>query len=238
MTRLSALTFREFASYFRTPIGWVIIALFLCLSSVFFVSRAVIPGEAASLRPFFEVWWGLLLFIAPAISMRLFSEELRTGTIEPLLTAPVREATVVAAKYFAAVLLLLTMLLPTGVYAIILDALSHPDPGPILSSYLGLILLGMLYLAIGTFASTLTSSQTLAFLGTLFALLLLDFVPGRLAPSLPAPYDRLVLAVAPSRRIADFVRGLIDTSNIVFFIAACLWFLTLATAVLQSKRWR
>ncbi|MBX3385149.1 MAG: ABC transporter permease subunit [Phycisphaeraceae bacterium] len=238
MTRLLALTSREFSSFFRTPLGWVVIAIFLCLSSLFFVQNAVRPGEPATMRGFFAVWWGLLLFLAPAISMRLVAEELRTGTIEPLLTAPVGEGTLIASKFFAAVLFLLAMLVPTAVYVVVLDTLSRPDYGPILAGYAGLVLLGMLYLSVGTLASTLTSSQTLAFLGTLFALLLLDFAPARIAPSLPAPIDGLIMAIAPSERMKDFARGLIDTSHIAYFLAASLWFLTLASLVLQSRRWR
>ncbi len=238
MTRLLALTSREFSSFFRTPLGWVVIATFFCLSSVFFVQTSLRPGEVATMRNFFSTWWGLLLFLAPAISMRLISEELRTNTIEPLLTAPVGESTVIASKYFAAVLFLVAMLLPTGVYVVVLDTLSRPDFGPILAGYLGLLLLGMLYLAVGTLASALTSSQTLAFLGTLFTLLLLDLVPHRFGPGLREPFDSLVTAVAPSIRMQDFARGLIDTSNVAFFLAASLWFLALAVLVLQSRRWR
>lgn len=238
MTRLLALTSRELSSFFRTPLGWVVIALFLCLSSAIFVRSALVPGGPASMGPFFGVWWGLLLFVAPAISMRLFSEEWRTGTIESLMTAPVREGTLVAGKFFAAVLLLVAMLLPTLLYVVILDQLSRPDFGPILSGYLGLLLLGMLYLSIGTLASVLTSSQTLAFLGTLFALLVLDLLPGRIAPMLEEPLSGAVLSISPQVRMADFTRGLIDTSHVAFFVAAIVWFLSLSAVVLQSRRWR
>lgn len=238
MTRLLALTSREFSSFFRTPLGWVVIATFLCLSSVFFMYFTVRPGEVASMRYSFQAWRAMLLFLAPAISMRLIAEELRSNTIEPLLTSPVRESTVIASKYFAAVLFLGAMLVPTIVYVVVLDGLSRPDYGPILAGYLGLLLLGMLYLAIGTLASTLTSSQTLAFLGTLFAILLLDFAPARIAPEIPEPFDRLVLSISTFSRVQDFARGLIDTSHIAFFLAASLWFLAMAVLVLQSRRWR
>ncbi|HNB59509.1 MAG TPA: ABC transporter permease subunit [Phycisphaerales bacterium] len=238
MTRLWALTSREFSSFFRTPLGWVVLALFLCLSSVLFVGRTLVPGEAASMRDFFAGWLALLLFIAPAVSMRLFAEELRTGTIEPLLTAPVREGSIVAAKYIAAVLFLITMLIPSAVYVLILDSLSRPDFGPILSGYLGLLLLGMLYLSVGTLVSVLTSSQTLAFLGTLFALLILDVGPRQAAPSLPSPFDEILLQASPSQRIPYFASGLIDTAHVAFFLLASLWFLVLAAVILQSRRWR
>lgn len=238
MRSLIAVASREYASFFRIPLGWVVVAIFVCLSSIFFVGKAVVPGAPATMRDFFGVWWGLLLFLAPAVSMRLFSEEIRTGTIESALSAPVPESSLVFGKYFAAVGFLITMLAPTLAYVGVLEWLSRPDYGPIASGYLGLLLLGMLYLAVGALASSLTSSQTLAFLGTLFALLLLDLLPVRIAPLVSERVGTILLAMSPSVRAGDFYRGLIDTSHVVFFLAAAVWFLTIAAVALQSRRWR
>jgi ABC-2 type transport system permease protein len=238
MRALSAICGREYASMFRIPLGWVVVALFVCLSSLYFVGRAVTPGAPASLRDVFSIWWALLLFLCPAVSMRLFSEELRSGTIESSLTAPVSDAAFVVGKFLASLLFLATMLAPTLVYVVVLCAISRPDFGPIISGYVGLILLGMLYLAVGALASACTSSQTLAFLGTLFALLLLDVLPGRIAPQLPEKAARLLFGISPSLRAIDFYRGLIDTANIAFFVAGTVLFLGLATVVVQSRRWR
>lgn len=238
MRSVLAIAKREYASFFRIPLGWVVVALFVCLSSIFFVDRAIVPGSPASMRDFFTVWWGLLLFLAPAVSMRLFSEELRAGTIETALTAPVPEAALVTGKYLAAVAFLVTMLMPSAVYVGILEWLSRPDYGPILSGYLGLILLGMLYLAVGLTASSLTSSQTLAFLGTLFALILFDLLPARIAPEVPSHIAKILFALSPSTRAADFYRGLVDTSHIAFFLLTSVFFLALGAVVLQSRRWR
>lgn len=237
MRALCAIAWREYASMFRIPLGWVVVALFVCLSSFFF-TKALTPGSPATLRDVFLTWWFLLMFLCPAVSMRLFSEELRSGTIETALTAPSGDAVLVIGKYLAAVLFLATMLVPTLVYVAVLGALSRPDYGPIVSGYSGLLLLGMLYLAVGTLASACTSSQTLAFLGTLFVLLLLDLVPGMIAPRLPEQIAKLAFEFSPSLRAADFYRGLIDTAHITFFLAASVWFLMLATVVLQSRRWR
>lgn len=238
-----AIARREFASMFRVPLGWVVIALFVCLSGLFFVSRSIVPGAPASMRDFFSVWWGLVLIVAPAISMRLVSEETRTGTIEMTQTAPVTDASVILGKYLAAVGFFVTMLVPTFSAVIVLELLARPDYGPIVSGYLGLLLLGMLYLAVGTLASVLTSSQTLAFLGTLFMLIALDVVTARLAGMIGTGSrfvwaQRLLFALSPSAQASDFYRGLIDTSRVVFFLAASAWFLMLATLVLQSRRWR
>lgn len=238
MSRALTVAMREYGSFFRIPLGWVVIALFMCLSAVFFAQRTLVPGNPAELREFFGIWWGLLLFISPAISMRLVSEELRSGTIEPMLTSPVGEWTIVMGKYLASVLFLITMLLPTLAFVGVLAWLSRPDYGAIGAGYLGLVLLGMLYLAVGTLASCLTSSQTLAFLGTLFVLFVLDLAPSRLAAQAPEQWAALLFKLSPSFRVADFARGLIDTSTIAFFLLGSFWFVALAAITLQSRRWR
>jgi ABC-2 type transport system permease protein len=238
MSRALTVAMREYGSFFRIPLGWVVIALFMCLSAVFFAQRTLVPGNPAELREFFGIWWGLLLFISPAISMRLVSEELRSGTIEPMLTSPVGEWTIVMGKYLASVLFLITMLLPTLAFVGVLAWLSRPDYGAIGAGYLGLVLLGMLYLAVGTLASCLTSSQTLAFLGTLFVLFVLDLAPSRLAAQAPEQWAALLFKLSPSFRVADFARGLIDTSTIAFFVLGSFWFVALAAITLQSRRWR
>lgn len=238
MSRALTVAMREYGSFFRIPLGWVVIALFMCLSAVFFAQRTLVPGNPAELREFFGIWWGLLLFISPAISMRLVSEELRSGTIEPMLTSPVGEWTIVMGKYLASVLYLITMLLPTLAFVGVLAWLSRPDYGAIGAGYLGLVLLGMLYLAVGTLASCLTSSQTLAFLGTLFVLFVLDLAPSRLAAQAPEQWAALLFKLSPSFRVADFARGLIDTSTIAFFLLGSFWFVALAAITLQSRRWR
>lgn len=238
MSKVWAIAQREFASFFRLPLGWIVIALFVCLSSVFFTRSAIIPGEPATMRDFFGIWWGLLIVICPAISMRLFSEEHRTGTIESVMTAPVSEAALVAGKFFAGLLFLGAMLVPSLVYVGVLASLARPEFGPIISGYLGLVLLGSLYLSIGCLASSLTSSQTLAFLATMFALLVIDIAPRQLAGFMPESIGRVILNSTPSLRLGDFSRGLIGSASTAYFVLASLWFLGLTVVLMQSRRWR
>lgn len=238
MSRVWTIATREYASFFRVPLGWVVVALFLALSGAVFTGRGFAPGQPATMRAFFDTWWTLLVIIAPAISMRLFSDELRSGTIESLLTTPVAEAVVVLGKYVGAVLFLLTLLAPTLVYVVLLMSLSHPDPGPIAAGYLGVVLLGMLYLAVGCLASSLTSSQTLAFLGTFFALFIFEVLALVVAPAAPPGVRMFLYALSVDQRMGDFSRGLVDTGHVVFFIAASAWFLALASIVLETRRWR
>lgn len=229
---------REYASFFRMPLGWVVMALFLLLSGFVFVRFALVPGNPASMRDFFALWWRILVVVTPAISMRLFSEEHRGGTIDPLMTSPASELAIVLGKYFGAVFFLITCLAPTIIYAGVLMNLSRPDPGPIFAGYLGVILLGMLQLAVGLLASLLTSSQTLAFLSTLFVLIGCEMMSTTLASYVPAPWDAVLLGFNTDLRIADFAKGVLDTSHIAFFLLVSAWLIGLATLILRARRWR
>ena len=238
MTKLLAIARREYAAFFRVPLGWIVAALFLFVSGWVFARATIAPGQPASMREFFAAWWGLLAVICPAISMRLVSDELRSGTLEGLLTAPLNEVQVVGGKFLAAIGFLLTTLAPTLVYVVVLDRLAHPDLGPIVSGYLGVALLGALYLSVGTLVSSLTSSQTLAFLGTLFWLLGSEIAFVRLALIAPAPLDSLMGSLSPNLRVVDLARGLIDSAHLGFFLSGIAFFLGLAALSLRVRRWR
>ncbi len=238
MTALFAIARREYGAFFRVPLGWILAAIFLFVSGWVFARGTLEPGRAASLREFFAAWWGLLAIVCPAISMRLVSDELRSGTVEGLLTAPVNEAQVVLGKYAAAAGFLATALAPTAVYAVVLLTLSRPDPGPMLTGYLGVGLLGGLYLAVGTLISCLTASQTLAYLGTLFFLLSFEIAAGQAALRAPEPWNGLLAGLAANVRVADFARGVIDTAHLGYFAAAITLALTLAALALRLRRWR
>lgn len=239
--RVGTIATRELASFFRLPVGWVSISLYLLLTGVVFGVLTLIPGQPATLRYFFGISGWLLLPVAPAVSMRLLSEEFRAGTIEPLMTSPVSDAAVVVGKYAGACLFMAAMLAPTAVYAIVLFRVSDPAPdlGPILAGYASLMLLGAFYLAVGTLFSSLTSNQTLAFLGTLLFLLAVLMLPDLLlrSPSLAA-WAPAIKGASVNARIGDFAKGVLDTSHVVFFATVSAWFLTLATVVVQSRRWR
>lgn len=238
MTALLSITRREWAAYFRTSIGWVVIALYLLLCGIWMSASTIRPGEPATLRIFFTMSQALLLMVAPAISMKLVSEELRTGTIEPLMTSPVSDWHIIAGKYFGAVCFLLTMFAPTVLYALLLEIIAEPDYGPILSGYLGLFLLGMLYVSVGLLMSAFTENQIVSFLGTLFFFLLLWFMTTQGAQYVGPPLDERLYALSPYTRIDDFAKGVIDTGHVVFFLAASTWFVVAAVVVLESRRWR
>jgi ABC-2 type transport system permease protein len=240
MTQVLVLARREVGSLLRTPTGWIVIALNLLLTGLVFAFNTLVPGQPATMRYFFSASALLLIPIAPAISMRLFAEEYRSGTIEVLGTSPLGPWTLASGKLLGAATFLVLMLAPSAVFPALLAwfASPAPDPGPILTGYLGLLLVGLLYLAIGQVASALSASQTLAFLATLMLLVLVSFASTQLAVRAPAPLDAALLELSIDRRVRDFSIGILDTAHLIFFASGVAFFLTLSAAAVAMRRWR
>jgi ABC-2 type transport system permease protein len=232
-----AIAGREFAAYFRTPTGWVVLALYLLLSGYAFAATLE-PGAPATMRSLFGISHWLLLIVAPAVSMRLLSEELRAGSIEPLMASPIADVSIVLGKYAGAVAFLLAVLAVTLIHVAVLEGVADPEYGPILTGYAGLVLTGGLYLAVGLFFSALTSSQVLAFLLTFCFFFALYVGSSQGAQALPQPWDEAAYRLSIPLRLADFAKGVLDTRHIVFFVAASGFFLVLAALSLESRRWR
>lgn len=232
---------REIDSLFRLPVGWIVVALYAFLSSLVFVQTTLVPGAPASMRYFFAAAVWMMVPIAPAISMRLFSEEARSGTIEMLRTAPVGDFAVAFGKFLGAWLFLAITLAPTLILPITLAFVSdpRPEPGPILAGYLTLFLVGGLYLGIGLVASALTSSQTLAFLGTMMAIVLLMMVTSLAGPLqiLAGPRaQELATAFSITARVDELAKGVLDTAVVAFFLIGAGWAVVIAAGVLESRR--
>ena len=238
MNRTLTIAQRELSSMFRVPAGWIIIALFAFLTGVLFVNQTLIPGQPGSLRYFFMYAGWLLIPIAPAVSMRLMSEEYRSGSFEALRTAPAGDWSVTLGKYLGSVAYLILMLLPSIVYPIVLVLVSEPAPdwGPIFAGYLMLVLVGMLYLAIGMLASSLTASQTLAFLGTVMSLILLMVLTSVIANQLGVFWAQFLRSISITERVAQLAKGVIDTSTIAFFLIGSIWMLVLGAGSLEIRR--
>ena len=198
------------------------------------------PGQVAVLRGFFQWTTIILIVMAPAISMRLFSDEMRNGSLEALMTTPIGDAGLVAGKFLGAVFFLTLMLLPTVVFVGLLFLLASPlpDAGPILAGYASMMLVGVLYISIGTFSSSLTSSQMLSLLGTFLGLLVLLFGPSLALPHVPAWAAGVVTSVDIRLRVDDFGKGVFDFAHVVFFLSASVLFLVLAYLSINSRRWR
>ena len=168
---------RELGAFFHSMIAYVILAIFLLIAGVTFFRQLSVNPEA-TLEPMFYFLMMIFLFLGPVITMRLLSEELRSGTVEVLLTAPVTDTQVVLGKFVGVYVFFTVMVASTGFYWVVLEMLGAPDRGPILTGYLGVLLLGGYFLSFGLLASALTSNQIVAgFVGVI--VLLLNYALGR-----------------------------------------------------------
>lgn len=240
LSAISSVATREFGSLFRVPVGWIVIALFVFLTGVVFAVSVLNPGSPASMRGVFGVSTVLVILVAPAISMRLISEELRTGTYEVLVSSPIAPWQIAAGKYIAAMAFLAVMLVPMLLHFAVLIVVSEPkpDPGPVLAGMLSLLLLGSLCVSLGLLASSLTESQTLAFLGTVLSLVAWVLAT-QVAPAYAPEWLGEALASASvTRRIDDFARGVIDLTHVAFFLTISAWLVFASGVALELRRWR
>lgn len=229
------ITRRELTAFFVSSIAYIVGAAFLFITGLFFFFTVSLSG-VATLSQVFSVISTVLLFIAPVLTMRLLAEEARLGTLELLLTAPVRDWEVVLGKFLAAFIFFLVMLLPTFYYLFVLTRFGSPDLPVTFSGYLGVILLGAMLLSIGILTSALSANQIIAaVLGV--ALSLAFWLAGSLGSAFEGPLGDLLGYLAAQEHFVDFLRGLISTANITYFLSVTVAALFLATRVVEIKRW-
>lgn len=236
MRNVAAIFRREFASYFDSPLAYIVVPAFLGLVggfSLFF--QDVFDAGVASMRTVF--FWSAVfyLLLIPAVTMRLFAEERRTGSIELLVTLPVTEAEMVLGKYLAALALMTVALALTATFPITIGMQGELDPGPVLGGYLGLFLLGASFTAIGTAASTLTRNQVVAFLVAL-VLCLVPFATGYALGAVPASVLPVVQYLSFEYHFNNLARGVIDSRDIVYYAGVVALFLHVAVFALDRQR--
>ncbi len=218
--------------------AYVVTAVFLVLTGTFFATYLASTNYSdTSIRGFLGAGQILILLFAAVLTMRLIAEERKLGTWELLLTVPVRDTEIILGKFLGSLVVLTGMLVFTFYYPILLMVFGDPDLGPIITSYLGLFLLGCASLAIGIFASSLTSNQIVAAVvagGILFTLWFLgiagNFVPGALG--------EVLSYISLSHHFPDFVRGIVDTKAIVYYLSVTALFLYMAIRSTETDRWR
>ena len=237
MSSTAIIAKREFRSYFDSPIAYVVICLSLVGVGAFFF-RDFWTINRASLGALFT-WlpWAFVFPIIPAVTMRLLAEEKRTGTIELLITMPVRDLEVVLGKFFATLGLIAVLLLLTTPYLLFIGRLGQLDYGPVGVGYLGLILEASAGIAIGLFASSVTENQIVAFMMTFCALLFL-FAVDYVGAAAGGVVGDIFAFISFQRRLAPFGRGLLDLRNVVYFVSVTVFFIVLTVRSLESRKWK
>jgi ABC-2 type transport system permease protein len=237
MLNTIAIMRKELRTYFASPLAYVVIAAFLACAGLFFAILIwAQSGANSSLDIVFANMPVVLLFLGPVITMRLFAEEQKTGTVEVLLTSPVRDWEVVIGKYLASLVLFLIPVAVTLLYPLALSRYTPPDFGPVIGGYLGLILFGASFLAVGLLTSSLTQNQVVAALVAVVLLLGLWLV-GVFAGNTRPPVSDILNYISIISHYEEFGRGLIDTRNIIYYLLVIVGSLFLTTRSLESRRW-
>jgi ABC-2 type transport system permease protein len=224
---------KEIRVYFVSPIGYIVISIFLLVTGWFFFTTFFLFSQA-NLRNFFGLLPITFSFVIPAVTMRLFSEELNVGSYEILLTMPVTFVDVVLGKFLAAVAFITAMLIPTLAYPIIVAFLGQLDWGPVVGGYIGAVLLGAAFSAIGLFASSLTRNQIIAFIigmAICFSLTLIDAMLFFLPQSLLG----FLQYIGADFHFQNISKGIIDSRDIVYFLSVSFVALYGAQLAMQGK---
>jgi ABC-2 type transport system permease protein len=257
MRNVLTLAGREIRSYFSSPVAYVLIAAFLALAGYFFF--ALLSAFNTTLQiysmmrnpellarfnlnqmviiPLLANLSVLLIFIVPAITMRMFPEEKRAGTYELLLTSPLRVGEIVLGKFLGGLALVLLMVFLSGIFGGLLLMYGNPEIPLMLSGYLGLALMATVFLAVGTLVSSFTDNVVVAYVGALFALLVL-YTVGWLGETLQGGAAELIKYLSITEHFQELTKGIIDTRELVYFGTLLVVSLFLTQRSVESVRWR
>jgi ABC-2 type transport system permease protein len=256
MSNVLAIANKELRSYFASPIAYIVIGLFAALYGFFFwailqyfVAQSMQMGQFGMqgpqsmnvnqqlIRPLVQNVTILVLFLMPMITMRTYSEEKRSGTIELLLTSPLSDYQIIMGKFLGAMALYLVMLAVTLIHIAILFVYGHPEWKPILTAYLGLVLLGGCFISLGLFISSLTKNQIVAGIVT-FAVFLFLWIITWVGSFSGPTVDKLTTYLSIIDHLDDFGKGVIDTTHVIYYLSFITFGLFLTAKSVDSERWR
>ena len=253
--KIWAIFKKEMRLYFTSPVAWVVFTIFLLIAGYFFYSifafftlasmqSAMNPAMARDLnvtdsvlRPLFSNISVILLLLMPLVTMRLFAEERRSGTIELLLTYPVRDGAVLIGKYLAGLTLYAIMLALTLFYPLLVAYFARVEWGPLATGYLGLLLMGATFLGVGIFASSLTENQIVASIIT-FGVLLIFWVIGWSSDYLGGTWGRVLSHLSLIEHFDSFAKGVLDTRDVLYYVDFTIVALFLTLRSLEARRWK
>ena len=235
MKKALPIFYRELSAYFNSLMAYIVISVFLLLTGWFFTSGLFLSDDS-SLRNVFGIIPFIFIFFIPAITMRLLSEERKSGTIELLVTMPISDLDIVLGKYFAGLGLLVMALLFTFPYALTIMILGEPDIGMLICGYLGLILMGASYVSIGVFASTISKSQVVSFIIAFLIIFTLWMIDKFLVimPTNLVPYLQFL---SIDYHFQNISRGVIDSRDLLYYISLIIFMLSLSKLSLESRKW-
>jgi gliding motility-associated transport system permease protein len=257
MRNVLTIAGKELRSYFSSPVAYVLIAVYLALSGYFFFALLTAFNQTLQIYsmmrnpemvarfnlnqmvvvPLLHNMSVLLIFIVPAITMRMFPEEKRSGTYELLLTSPVRVGEIVAGKFLGGLVLVLIMVLLSGMFGVLLAVYGNPERPMMLAGYLGLALMASVFLAVGTLISSFTDNVVIAYVGALFALLVL-YTIGWLGETVQGAAGAIVRYASITEHFQELTKGIIDTKDLVYFATLLVIGLFLTQRSVESVRWR
>lgn len=244
MSRFLALTRREVMSYFFAPVPYLVMFFFLLMTQVFFSFGVQGNSASVSYQPVFGALHFILLFLIPLLTMTSVADERARNTLEALLTAPVTDWQVIVSKWLGTFLFYVVMLAPTLVYLAILAHfgrdIGKPDTGPVLAAYVGALFVGGLYIAIGICASSVTENALLSAFVAFFVIIglwIANGIPG-VGQSGPDLLRQAARYVSPEVHFNEFLKGRIDSYDVVYFVSMTAFFLFLAVRAIESRKWR
>ena len=257
MRNVLTIAGKELRSYFSSPVAYVLIAAFLALGGYFFFALLTAFNQTLQIysmmrnpemlsrfnlnqmviAPLLHNLAVLLIFIVPAITMRMFPEEKRSGTYELLLTSPVRVGEIVFGKFLGGLVLVLLMVALSGLFGALLRAYGNPELPMMLVGYLGLALMATVFLALGTLISSFTDNVVIGYVGALFALLVL-YTIGWLGETVQGVSGNLIRYVSITDHFQELTKGIVDTRDLVYFVTLVVVGLFLTQRSVESVRWR
>ncbi|MFU8842764.1 MAG: ABC transporter permease subunit [Bacteroidales bacterium] len=238
MRQVWTLSVRELQSFFDSLMAYIMIIAFLGFSGFFtwLYGADVFFVKQASLQSFFGIAYWTLFFFIPALTMRQFAEENRSGTIELLLTKPITDWQVVSGKFLATLILIIIALVLTLPYYITVSRLGNIDHGAVLTGYLGLILMSAAYISIGLFTSSSSTNQIVSYLLALFIGIFFQIIFSMLAGNFPGAIGQVLNFLSVSSHFDSISRGVVDSKDIIFFLSLIFLGLILTEANLVRKR--
>ncbi len=236
MRNVTTVYQREIMSYFYSPIAYVVISVFLVAAGFFFAFNLQVHQQA-SLKGSLDSTQFFLLLLTPVITMKLFADETRSGTMETLMTSPVTDFDVVFGKFLAALSLYSVMILPTWIYVLFLTIFGNPDFGPIFSSYIGLLLMGGLFVSVGLLVSSLTKNQVVAAVIGIVALIIL-WVIGFLSTYGDGWFYETLRYIGTYDHLSSFMKGIVDIRGVIYYRCFSALLLLIGRPHVEGILWR